>query len=164
MPSFVLFASASSDSRPGSDFKLCFCANFLWTSWFSCEVEVHSTASCCYYWQTNFWLRRLIVARKLIFKLGLPGEAVANNVNDILQTVTNTRIAKNVGAFNIEGQRLFASHVVQTSPAFCCLSIAGYKLWGGGSQILQKKETVFKCSDRSMQMYVKRKIAWVGEK
>ena len=79
------------------------------------------------------------MARKLIFKLGLPGEAVANNVNDILQTVTNTNIAKNVGAFNIEGQRLFASDVVQTSPAFCCLSIAGYKL-GEGSQILQKKK------------------------
>ena len=82
------------------------------------------------------------MARKLIFKLGLPGEAVANNVNDIRQTVTNTSIAKNVGAFNIEGQRLFASDVVQTSPAFCCLSIAGYKLWGGGSQILQKRNSL----------------------
>ena len=142
MPSFVLFASASSDSRPGSDFKLCFCANFLWTSWFSCEVEVHSTASCCYNWQTNFWLRRLIVARKLIFKLGLPGEAVANNVNDILQTVTNTSIAKNVGAFNIEGQRLFASDVVQTSPAFCCLSIAGYKLGEGGVRYCRKRNII----------------------
>ena len=62
-------------------------------------------------------------------------------------------LPKNVGAFNIEGQRLFASHVVQTSPAFCCLSIAGYKLWGGGSQILQKRNSL----QISMQMYVRRK-------
>ena len=35
---------------------------------------------------------------------------------------------------------------------------------GRGESDIAKKETVFKCSDRSVQIYVKRKITLVGEK
>ena len=55
------------------------------------------------------------------------------------QLLISTSI-KNVGAFNIEGQRLFATDVVQTSPVFCCLQLQDINLGRGESDIAKKKQ------------------------